>query len=48
MQQATYDMIAEGRAKGRCPSVARLAGLWGAKTLRSDPVSPIGDYKGDC
>ena len=32
MQQATYDMIAEGRAKkGDVLSVARLAGIMGAK-----------------
>ena len=47
MQQATYDMIAEGRAKkGDVLSVARLAGIMGAKKItRFDPpVSPIGHY----
>jgi cyclic pyranopterin phosphate synthase len=51
MQQATYDMIAEGRAKkGDVLSVARLAGIMGAKknTRSNSPVSPIGDYKSDC
>ena len=44
MQQATYDMIAEGRAKKMFCRWPVWRGLWGRKRHRPDPaVSPIGD-----
>jgi len=51
MQHATYDIIAEGRAKkGRCPVRGPLGGNYGCeKNTRPDPpMSPLGDYKGNC